>query len=96
MRVGSSCTLANGEAERDVIARTPKPDCIFMSHLHRPIAGSWRGIPFHIQRALTHQVTFDFDAEGHIPGTVPTLIQTTIGGTKRARGFGPALFSSNE
>ena len=51
MRVGFSCTLTNGEAERDVIARTPKPDYMFMGHLHRPIAGSWRGIPFHIQRA---------------------------------------------
>jgi Icc protein len=40
MRVGFSCTLANGEAERDVIARTPKPDYMFMGHLHRPIAGS--------------------------------------------------------
>jgi hypothetical protein len=42
---------------------------MFMGHLHRPIAGTWRGIPFHIQRALTHQVAFDFETEGHIPGT---------------------------
>ena len=54
-------------SEWDVIARTRKPDYMLMGHLHRPIAGSWRGIPFHIQRALTHQV--DFEAEGHIPGT---------------------------
>jgi hypothetical protein len=40
-----------------------------MGHLHRPIAGTWRGIPFHIQRALTHQVAFDFETDGHIPGT---------------------------
>ena len=61
--------LANGEAEWEVIARTRKPDYLFMGHLHRPIAGTWRGIPFHIQRALTHQVAFDFETEGHIPGT---------------------------
>ena len=61
--------LANREDEWNVIARTRKPDYMFMGHLHRPIAGTWRGIPFHIQRALTHQVAFDFEAEGHIPGT---------------------------
>ena len=69
LRYMDTIKLANGEAEWDVIARTRKPDYMFMGHLHRPIAGSWRGIPFHIQRALTHQVAFDFEAEGHIPGT---------------------------
>ncbi len=69
LRYMDTIKLANGEAEWDVIARTRKPDYMFMGHLHRPIAGCWRGIPFHIQRALTHQVAFDFEAEGHIPGT---------------------------
>jgi 3',5'-cyclic AMP phosphodiesterase CpdA len=61
--------LANPEAEWDIIARTRKPDYLFMGHLHRPIAGVWRGIPFHIQRALSHQVAFDFVAADHIPGS---------------------------
>jgi len=69
LRYMDTIKLANGEAEWDVIARTRKPDYLFMGHLHRPIAGSWRGIPFHIQRALTHQVAFDFEAESHIPGS---------------------------
>jgi 3',5'-cyclic AMP phosphodiesterase CpdA len=69
LRYMDTIKLANGEAEWNVIARTRKPDYMFMGHLHRPIAGSWRGIPFHIQRALTHQVAFDFETEGHIPGT---------------------------
>ena len=69
MRYMDTIKLANGEAEWDVIARTRKPDYLFMGHLHRPVAGSWRGIPFHIQRALTHQVAFDFETEGHIPGS---------------------------
>ena len=51
LRYMDTIKLANGEAEWDVIARTRKPDYMFMGHLHRPIAGSWRGIPFHIQRA---------------------------------------------
>jgi 3',5'-cyclic-AMP phosphodiesterase len=69
LRYMDTIKLANGEAEWDVIARSRKPDYMFMGHLHRPIAGTWRGIPFHIQRALTHQVAFDFETEGHIPGT---------------------------
>lgn len=69
LRYMDTIKLANGEAEWEVIARTRKPDYLFMGHLHRPIAGTWRGIPFHIQRALTHQVAFDFETEGHIPGT---------------------------
>lgn len=69
LRYMDTIKLANGEAEWDVIARTRRPDHLFMGHLHRPIAGTWRGIPFHIQRALTHQVAFDFETEGHIPGS---------------------------
>ncbi|UGV27352.1 phosphodiesterase [Rhodopseudomonas boonkerdii] len=69
LRYMDTIKLANGEDEWKVIARTRKPDYLFMGHLHRPIAGTWRGIPFHIQRALTHQVAFDFEAQGHIPGT---------------------------
>ena len=77
LRYMDTIKLANGEAEWDVIARTRKPDYMFMGHLHRPIAGIWRGIPFHIQRALSHQVAFDLETEDHIPGshelrTIPT------------------------
>jgi len=69
LRYMDTIRLANPEAEWDVIARTRRPDYLFMGHLHRPIAGVWRGIPFHIQRALAHQVAFDLVAEGHIPGS---------------------------
>ena len=69
LRYMDTIKLANGDDEWEVIARTRKPDHMFMGHLHRPIAGTWRGIPFHIQRALTHQVAFDFETASHIPGT---------------------------
>jgi 3',5'-cyclic AMP phosphodiesterase CpdA len=69
LRYMDTIKLANGDAEWQVIARTRKPDYMFMGHLHRPIAGLWHGIPFHTQRALTHQVAFDFETEGQIPGT---------------------------
>jgi hypothetical protein len=74
--------LANPEAEWEVIARTRRPDYLFMGHLHRPIAGLWKGIPFHIQRALAHQVAFDLETEGHIPGSheAPDYSHVTVTG----------------
>lgn len=42
---------------------------IFFGHLHRPIMGSWRGIPFSTIRATSHQVALDFAADGHVPGS---------------------------
>jgi 3',5'-cyclic AMP phosphodiesterase CpdA len=69
LRYMDGIKLANPEAEWEVIACARKPDYLFMGHLHRPIAGVWRGIPFHIQRALAHQVAFDFETADHIPGS---------------------------
>lgn len=36
---------------------------IFFGHVHRPIAGSWHGIPFTTLRGLNHQVWLDFSPE---------------------------------
>lgn len=69
LRYMDTIRLANPQAEWEVIARTRRPDYLFMGHLHRPIAGVWNGIPFHIQRALAHQVAFDLETESHIPGS---------------------------
>lgn len=33
---------------------------IFFGHVHRPVSGSWRGIPVSAMRALNHQVWLDF------------------------------------
>ena len=69
LRYMDTIRLANPGQQLEVFARTRKPDYLFMGHLHRPIAGVWQGIPFHIQRALAHQVAFDLETEGHIPGS---------------------------
>ena len=81
LRYMDGIKLANPEAEWDVIARTRKPDYLFMGHLHRPISGIWRGIPFHIQRALSHQVAFDLETADHIPGSheLPDYSHVTVG-----------------
>jgi 3',5'-cyclic-AMP phosphodiesterase len=61
--------LQDTEEEWQVFQRTRMPDFMFFGHIHRPAAGIWRGIPFHIQRATSHQVAFDLTTAAHIPGT---------------------------
>jgi 3',5'-cyclic AMP phosphodiesterase CpdA len=40
---------------------------IFFGHVHRPVSGSWRGIPFSTLRGTNHQVWLDFSVERGIP-----------------------------
>lgn len=61
--------LRNGAEEAALFDRIRRPDFMFMGHVHRPISGVWHGVPFHIQRALAHQVGFDLHTKERIPGT---------------------------
>jgi 3',5'-cyclic AMP phosphodiesterase CpdA len=42
---------------------------LFFGHLHRPVAGSWLGIPVSTQRATSHQVALDLRAGPAVPGS---------------------------
>ncbi|MEL6197239.1 MAG: metallophosphoesterase [Pseudomonadota bacterium] len=62
--------LASGAEELAVFERAGRrPDLILHGHVHRPVSGVWAGIPFHIQRALSHQVHYDEATADGIPGT---------------------------
>lgn len=41
---------------------------MFFGHLHRPIGGSWHGIPFSVVRSPNHQVALDMHAMPEVPG----------------------------
>lgn len=42
---------------------------LFLGHLHRPIGGSWRGIPFSFVASPNHQVALDMVTAGdNVPG----------------------------
>ena len=73
--------LKNPDEEWAVIARTRRPDFLFCGHLHRPISGLWRGIPFHIQRGTSHQVGFDLECPDGVAGSYeePDYALATIG-----------------
>lgn len=42
---------------------------LFFGHVHRPISGSWRSIPFSTMRGTNHQVGLRLDDTPRIPGT---------------------------
>lgn len=42
---------------------------LFFGHLHRPLAGSWRGIPFSTLRGTSHQVALDMVIADKLPGS---------------------------
>ena len=64
-RAADDLILRQGEAFADAIDGHAVRH-IFFGHVHRPIAGSWRGIPFSTLRGLNHQVWLDFSPEAGI------------------------------
>jgi Icc protein len=42
---------------------------LFFGHLHRPIGGSWLGVPFTTMRGTNHQVALNFVVENEVPGS---------------------------
>ncbi|PZR83652.1 MAG: phosphodiesterase [Stutzerimonas stutzeri] len=59
--------LQDAEALGEILSRHGEVHHIFFGHVHRPIAGNWRGIPFSCLRGTNHQVWLDFTAERDIP-----------------------------
>lgn len=51
--------LRDAEALAEVLQRR-RPDLYLFGHVHRPISGTFQGIPFHTQRAFNHQVALRF------------------------------------
>jgi Icc protein len=50
-------------AELTKIVRSHDVRHIFAGHVHRPISGTWGGVPFCTLRGLNHQVWLDFSVE---------------------------------
>ncbi len=42
---------------------------LFFGHVHRPVSGSWHGIPFTTLRGTNHQVQLDLKADDYLPFT---------------------------
>jgi 3',5'-cyclic AMP phosphodiesterase CpdA len=57
-RIGDRDAAALG----DLLDRFPSVRHLFFGHVHRPISGSWRGIPFSTLRGTNHQNWLDLTA----------------------------------
>ena len=58
---------ADGDRIGEVLSAHDDVRHLFFGHVHRPIAGSWRGIPWSTLRGTNHQVPLDFDAVEVVP-----------------------------
>ena len=58
---------ADGAKMSEVLTGYDNIRHLFFGHVHRPIAGSWQGIPFTTLRGTNHQVPLDFDAVDVVP-----------------------------
>ena len=70
MPVLDEVRLADADAFHDVLSRHDNVRHIFAGHVHRSIAGSWRGIPVSTLRSTNHQTALDFSQSwslGHEP-----------------------------
>jgi len=70
MPVLDEVRLADADTFHDVLSRHGNVRHIFAGHVHRPIAGSWRGIPVSTLRSTNHQTALDFSQSwslGHEP-----------------------------
>ena len=61
--------LLDSEAFADIVVGRPNIKHLFFGHLHRPLSGAWRGIPFSNVLGTNHQVELDFVKEGKVPGS---------------------------
>jgi 3',5'-cyclic-AMP phosphodiesterase len=55
--------LINKKEFSDIVTTYSNVRHIFFGHAHRPLSGSWNGIPFSSLRGTNHQVELDFNAE---------------------------------
>ncbi len=59
--------LDDGEAFATLLASSPDIRHLFFGHVHRPVSGSWRGIPFSALPGTNHQVAADFSTLSPVP-----------------------------
>lgn len=59
--------LSNPEPFERIAAASPNLRHLFFGHVHRPVCGSWRGVPFSTMRGLNHQVPFDLETISPVP-----------------------------
>ena len=63
--------LHDEAAVTELVVGRPNIRHLFFGHVHRPVCGSWRGIPYSTMRGLNHQVPLDL----YTPSPVPKSLE---------------------
>ncbi|MBI3711223.1 MAG: phosphodiesterase [Proteobacteria bacterium] len=63
-------SLRDPDRMAEIVAGRRNIQHLYFGHLHRPIGGSWLGIPFTTMRATNHQVALDLVIEDVVPGSL--------------------------
>ncbi|MER9655878.1 phosphodiesterase [Mesorhizobium sp. M0152] len=77
MPVLDEVRLADADAFHEILQRHGNVRHIFAGHVHRLIAGSWRGIPVSTLRSTNHQSALDFSQSwslGHEPPAYAVIL----------------------
>ena len=61
MREMDNCNLTDGEIFGEILNSHSNVKHLFFGHLHRPLHGVWRRMPFSCQPSTVHQFTFTTD-----------------------------------
>ena len=70
--------LTNDDEFYEVLKEHPNIRHMFFGHLHRPLSGSWRGIPFSTLYATAHQVVMDFEAPNYSTSSEPPAYSVVL------------------
>jgi 3',5'-cyclic AMP phosphodiesterase CpdA len=68
LKVMDMAFLKDAEKLAQVLSAYQNVHYLFCGHLHRPICGTWQGIPFCILRSTNHQVAFDLITDNMLIG----------------------------
>ncbi len=60
-------TMRDDAPFAELLGGYPNIRHLFFGHVHRPIAGSWRGIPISAMRSTNHQVALDLKTTAPVP-----------------------------
>lgn len=62
-------SLRDSERFAQAVCGRPNVRHLFFGHLHRPISGVWKGLPFANLPGMNHQVALDFEIVDQVPGS---------------------------
>ncbi len=61
------CLREDAQRIQQIVSGFSNIKHLFFGHVHRPVSGSWHGIPFNTLRGTNHQIQFDLNVDDYLP-----------------------------